>query len=102
MSPIKAGGSFGPLLFPTVPYSHLVGASDSNECERFCGEFQLTSLRTSTDFRMPGPEDQLYWSASLGLDLADRTVLEAEVLIWRIVRQKSALMRYSLNQKESD
>jgi hypothetical protein len=51
---------------------------------------------------MPAPEDQLFWSASLGLDLADRTVLEAEVLIWRIVRQKSAQMRYSLNQKESD
>ncbi len=49
---------------------------------------------------MLGPEDQLYWSASLGLDLADRTVLEAEVLIWCIVRQKSALMRYSVNQKE--
>jgi len=39
---------------------------------------------------MPDPEDQQVWSASLGLDLADRTVLEAEVLIWRIVRQKSA------------
>jgi len=39
---------------------------------------------------MPDPEDQRVWSASLGLDLADRTVLEAEVLIWRIVRQKSA------------
>ena len=51
---------------------------------------------------MPGPEDQLYWSASLGLDLADRTVLEAEVLIWRIVRQKSALVRSSLNQNEND
>jgi hypothetical protein len=51
---------------------------------------------------MPGPEDHLYCSASLGLDLADRTVLEAEVLIWRIVREKSALMRYSLNQKERD
>jgi hypothetical protein len=62
----------------------------------------LTPLRTLTDFAMPVPEDQLYWSASLGLDLADRTVLEAEVLIWRIVRQKSAQMRYSLNQKESD
>jgi len=39
---------------------------------------------------MPDPEDQQVWSASLGLDLADRTVLEAEVLVWRIVRQKSA------------
>jgi hypothetical protein len=34
----------------------------------------------------------------IGLDLADRTVLEAEVLIWRIVRQKSAiLVRQSLD-----
>jgi hypothetical protein len=59
-------------------------------------------VHTSIDFPMPGPEDQLYWSASLGLDLADRTVLEAEVLIWRIVRQKSALVRSSLNQNEND
>jgi hypothetical protein len=51
---------------------------------------------------MPSPDDQLFWSASLGLDLADRTVLEAEVLIWRIVRQKSARMQNSLNQKGSD
>ena len=51
---------------------------------------------------MPGPEEQLYWSASLGLDLANRTVLEAEVLIWRIVRQKSALARSSLNLNEND
>jgi hypothetical protein len=51
---------------------------------------------------MPDAQDQLFWSTSLGLDLADRTVLEAEVLIWRIVRQKSALMRRSVNQKESD
>ena len=63
---------------------------------------RLTSLRTSTDFPMPDPEDQLFWSASLGLDLADRTVLEAEVLIWRIVWQKSALMQDFLNRKEND
>jgi len=62
----------------------------------------LTSLRTSTDFPMPDLEDQQIWRASLGLDLADRTVLEAEVLIWRIVREKSAiLVRQSLNQGES-
>jgi hypothetical protein len=48
-------------------------------------------------------EDQQVWRASIGLDLADRSVLEAEVLIWRIVRQKSAtLMRHSLSQRESD
>jgi len=51
---------------------------------------------------MPDLEDQQIWRASLGLDLADRTVLEAEVLIWRIVREKSAiLVRQSLNQGES-
>jgi hypothetical protein len=44
---------------------------------------------------MPDLEDQLVWSASLGLDLADRPVLEAEVLIWRIVQ-------HSLNQREND
>jgi hypothetical protein len=47
------------------------------------------SLPTSTDFQMPDLEGQQVWRASIGLDLADRTVLEAEVLIWRIVRQKS-------------
>jgi hypothetical protein len=52
---------------------------------------------------MADPEDQQVWRASIGLDLAERTVLEAEVLIWRIVRQKSATqMRHSLNQWESD
>jgi hypothetical protein len=51
---------------------------------------ELISPINSNDFVMPDPEDQQVWSASLGLDLADRTVLEAEVLIWRIVRQKSA------------
>ncbi len=49
----------------------------------------------SNDFPMPDLEDQLVWSASLGLDLADRPVLEAEVLIWRIVQ-------HSLNQREND
>ena len=51
---------------------------------------ELISTHNSTDFAMPDPEDQEVWNASLGLDLADRTVLEAEVLIWRIVRQRSA------------
>ena len=46
---------------------------------------------------MPDLDDQQLWSACVGLDLDDRTVLEAEVLIWRIVRQKSAtLLRQSL------
>ncbi len=43
------------------------------------------------------------WRASVGLDLADRTVLEAEVLMWRILQQKSAiLVRQSLNLAERD
>jgi hypothetical protein len=50
---------------------------------------------------MPDPEDQEVWSASLGLDLADRTVLEAEVLIWRIVRQKSAILAEELSKIET-
>jgi len=38
-----------------------------------------------------------------GLDLADRTVLEAEVLIWRIVQQRSVTpTRQSLNHREDD
>jgi hypothetical protein len=58
----------------------------------------LNSLRSSTDLLMQDLEDQQVWRTSIGLDLADRTVLEAEVLIWRILRQKSAtLMRQSLN-----
>jgi len=60
----------------------------------------LTFLHISNDFPMPDLEDQLVWSASLGLDLADRPVLKAEVLIWRIVQQRS--MQHSLNQRESD
>ena len=52
---------------------------------------------------MPDLDDQQLWRACIGLDLADRTVLEAEVLIWRIVRQKSAtLMRQSLDPGEGD
>ena len=60
----------------------------------------MTFLHISNDFPMPDLEDQLVWSASLGLDLADRPVLEAEVLIWRIVQQRSML--HSLNQREND
>ena len=60
----------------------------------------MTFLHISNDFPMPDLEDQLAWSASLGLDLADRPVLEAEVLIWRIVQQRSML--HSLNQRDND
>jgi len=57
----------------------------------------MTSPRTQTDFMMPDLNDQQVWGASIGLDLSDRTVLEAEVLMWRILRQKSAsLTRQSL------
>jgi hypothetical protein len=59
----------------------------------------LTSLHTSTVFPTPDFEDQQVWRASIGLDLADRSVLEAEVLIWRVIQQKSAtLRRQSLNR----
>ncbi len=50
---------------------------------------------------MPDPEDQQVWNASLGLDLADRTVLEAEVLIWRIVRQRAATANEELSKIET-
>jgi|GEM_PF-5035199 len=33
------------------------------------------------------------WRASIGLDLEDRSVLEAEVLLWRICSVKSAPSR---------
>ena len=35
-------------------------------------------------------DDQEVWRASVGLDLTSRTVLEAEVLMWRIVQQRIA------------
>jgi len=60
----------------------------------------LTLLHISNDFPMPDLEDQLVWSASLGLDLADRPILEAEVLIWRIVQQRS--MRGILHSNDSE
>ncbi len=62
--------------------------------KHLCGS-RLDFSTHSNDFPMPDLEDQLVWSASLGLDLADRPVLEAEVLIWRIVQ-------HSLNQREND
>jgi hypothetical protein len=51
----------------------------------------MTSSPGSTDFLKSDLDDQQFWKACIGLDLADRTVLEAELLIWRIVQQKSAL-----------
>jgi hypothetical protein len=51
----------------------------------------MTSPLSSTDLLKLDFDDQQIWKACIGLDLADRTVLEAEVLIWRIVQQKSLL-----------
>ena len=51
----------------------------------------MTSQLSSTDLLKSDFDDQQIWKACIGLDLADRTVLEAEVLIWRIVQQKSLL-----------
>jgi hypothetical protein len=48
-------------------------------------------------------DDQQFWRATLGLDLADRTPLEAEVLIWRIVAQKATTtIRHRTNQAENE
>jgi hypothetical protein len=57
----------------------------------FRGEQDMTSPPSSTDSLKSDFDDQQVWRACIGLDLADRTVLEAEVLIWRIVQHKSAL-----------
>jgi hypothetical protein len=51
----------------------------------------MTSLLSATDLLKSDFDDQQIWKACIGLDLADRPVLEAEVLIWRIVQQKSSL-----------
>jgi len=48
----------------------------------------MTPLPASTNFPVPDLDDQQIWRACIGLDLADRTVLEAEVLIWHIVQQR--------------
>jgi len=63
----------------------------------------MTPPRTSTDFLVPELEDQHLWRLCIGLDLADRTVLEAEVLIWRIAQQRSVtLTRQSLIHRKDD
>ena len=52
----------------------------------------------SNEFLLSDLDDQEVWRASVGLDLTDRTVLEAEVLMWRIVQQRIARQtRKSLN-----
>jgi hypothetical protein len=60
----------------------------------------MASSSSSTDFLKSDLDDQQFWKACIGLDLANRTVLEAEILIWRIVQQKSALSRAELNTAE--
>lgn len=63
----------------------------------------MTAPSSSNNFLLPDLDDQQIWRASVALDLADRTVLEAEVLMWRVVRQKFAsLMRQSLEQTEGN
>jgi len=63
----------------------------------------MTPLPASADFLVPDLDDQQIWRACIGLDLDDRTVLEAEVLIWRIVQQRSVtLTRQSLKHREDD
>jgi hypothetical protein len=52
----------------------------------------MTPPPTSTDFLMPDLDDQHLWRVCIGLDLADRSVLEAEVLIWRILQQRSVTL----------
>jgi hypothetical protein len=51
----------------------------------------MTSSPSPNDFLKSDLDDQRFWKACIGLDLADRTVLEAEVLIWRIVQQQSGM-----------
>jgi hypothetical protein len=63
----------------------------------------MTTLSRSTDSLMCRLDDQQFWRATLGLDLADRTVLEAEVLIWRIVAQKATTtIQRETNQTENE
>ena len=53
----------------------------------------------SNEFLLSDLDDQEVWRASVGLDLTDRTVLEAEVLMWRIVQQRIARQtQKSLNE----
>ena len=79
----------------TISHPTLIEANEAS-----LRQADLTLPHISNDFPTPDSEDQFVWSASLGLDLADRPVLEAEVLIWRILQQRS--MQHSLNQRESD
>ena len=61
----------------------------------------MTAPNNSNDLLLRDLDGQQVWRASVALDLADRTVLEAEVLIWRIVRQKfKSRTQQSLNEGE--
>ena len=50
----------------------------------------MNVLDNSNETLLRDFDDQEFWRASVGLDLTDRTVLEAEVLMWRIVQQRIA------------
>ena len=53
------------------------------------------------DFLLRDLDDQEVWRASVALDPTDRTVLEAEVLMWRIVQQRiTKQTQKSLNESE--
>ena len=61
----------------------------------------MTAPNNSNDLLLRDLDGQQVWRASVGLDLVDRTVLEAEVLMWRIVRQKfKSRTQQSLNEGE--
>ncbi len=40
--------------------------------------------------RRVSPEPDVTWRTAIGLDLANRPVLEAELLLWRLARQRAA------------
>ena len=70
------------------------GKDDYRTCTRGFSRYRQLSrpVRSSLNcFLKSDSDDQEVWRARIGLDLADRTVLEAEVSISRIVQQTSAL-----------
>ena len=56
--------------------------------------------REERAFTQPDPDLDAIWRLAVGLDLGTRSVLEAEVLLWRICNAKSLssdLTRRALN-----
>jgi len=45
--------------------------------------------RARSNYWQPDPDVDAIWRTAIGLDLEDRSVLEAEVLLWRICSAKS-------------